>query len=187
MTVSGDLVLDAGSTAAFDIADSGINDLLSVTGNLTAAGTLEVTLEPGAPALAEGDVFDILDFSTVAGSFATLNLPALDSGLSWDTSDLLISGVLEVIASSLPGDLNGDGFVGLDDLDIILTNWNQTVPPGNPLADPSGDGFVGLDDLDIVLIHWNTGTPPASNAAIPEPASVVLLGLGGVALLKRRG
>jgi len=90
-----------------------------------------------------------------------------------------------VLGGTIPGDLNGDGFVGLDDLDIILQNWNQTIPPGNPLADPTGDNFVGLADLDILLNNWNAGTPPGS-ASIPEPAGLTLLGLGGLSLLRRR-
>ncbi len=52
-----------------------------------------------------------------------------------------------VTSIELPGDLDGDGFIGLNDLDIILNNWNQSVSSGAP-ADPSNDGFVGLDDLD---------------------------------------
>ena len=62
----------------------------------------------------------------------------------------------------------------LDDLDLVLSSWNQTVPTGNP-ADPSGDNFVGLDDLDIVLGNWNAGTPPTYTASIPEPATFCLL------------
>ena len=34
---------------------------------------------------------------------------------------------------------------------IVLGAWNQTVPPGDPLADPSGDGFIGIGDLNTVL------------------------------------
>ncbi len=83
----------------------------------------------------------------------------------------------------LEGDLNDDGFVGLDDLDIVLGAWNQNVPPADPAADPSGDGFVGLDDLDIVLNNWNAGTPPV--AAVPEPMTGGML-LVGLALLHRR-
>ncbi len=77
------------------------------------------------------------------------------------------------------GDLNGDGFVGIDDLNLVLGNWNQNVPPGNPLADPNGDGFVGIDDLNEVLSNWNQAfpeVPPPS--AVPEPASAGLLLIG---------
>ncbi len=82
----------------------------------------------------------------------------------------------------IPGDLNDDGFVGLDDLDIILQNWNQIVDMGKWfVGDPSGDGFVGLEDLDFVLNHWNEGMPPI---AVPEPATALLLTVG--LLLYRR-
>ena len=80
----------------------------------------------------------------------------------------------------LDGDLNDDGFVGGDDLDIVRSFWGQNVTAGDLLqGDPSGDGFVGGDDLDIVRGNWGQGTPPAPTA-IPEPASLTLLVLGGL-------
>ena len=86
------------------------------------------------------------------------------------------------------GDINCDGFVGIDDLNIVLGNWNQNVPPADPRADPSGDGYVGIDDLNFVLGNWNAGTPPITAAsAVPEPASIALLSLGSMAVLRRRG
>ncbi len=86
---------------------------------------------------------------------------------------------------SLPGDLDDDGFVGINDLNIILAVWNQNVPPADPRADPSGDGFVGIDDLGSVLGNWNAGSPPANSAA-PEPATLTLLMLAGTTLTRRR-
>jgi uncharacterized protein len=87
----------------------------------------------------------------------------------------------------LVGDLDGDGFVGINDLNIVLGNWNQNVPPGNPLADPSGDGFVGIDDLNAVLGNWNAGTPPGDvSAIIPEPGTAGVLGFGVIGLIRRR-
>ena len=89
-------------------------------------------------------------------------------------------------AVPLDGDLDGDGFVGIDDLNLVLGNWNQSVPPANPLADPSGDGFVGIDDLNLVLGNWNAGAPPTAQANIPEPATGVLLLYSVTLLTKRR-
>ena len=86
----------------------------------------------------------------------------------------------------LIGDLDGDGFVGITDLNIVLGAWNQTVPPGDPRADPSGDGFVGIEDLNTVLGNWNAGTPPGDGVAlIPEPGTFSGLIVSGLALLKR--
>ncbi len=94
----------------------------------------------------------------------------------------------------LSGDLDGDGFVGLSDLDIILNNWNQFVTPGSPGdvagvgGNPVPDGFVGLDDLDVVLGNWNGGTPPPSADAlsIPEPAALAILLPGAFAMMQVR-
>lgn len=88
--------------------------------------------------------------------------------------------------TAIVGDLDGDGFVGITDLNVVLSNWNQTVTAGDLLAgDPSGDGFVGIQDLNVVLGVWNTGTPPPSGTAIPEPASLALLSLGATSILRR--
>ncbi len=92
----------------------------------------------------------------------------------------------------LTGDLNRDGFVGIDDLGNVLGNWNGNVSPGDMLqGDPSGDGFVGIEDMNLVLGNWNAGTPPPpagelASAVIPEPGSVALLGVCVVAAIRRR-
>jgi hypothetical protein len=91
------------------------------------------------------------------------------------------------VPSALAGDRDLDGFVGIEDLNLILRDWNVTVPPGS-LPDPSYDGFVGIDDLNIVLGNWNAGTPPPPGvqSKVPEPGSLVLLA-AGMGLLLRRG
>ena len=81
-----------------------------------------------------------------------------------------------------PGDLDGDGFVGNNDLDTVLVDWGHS-PPILPNSDPSGDGSVGQDDLDIVLGDWGRGVPPAS---VPEPATLGMFALCGLAMLRRK-
>ncbi len=80
------------------------------------------------------------------------------------------------------GDLDFDGFVGINDLNTVIGAWNQSVTPGDPASgDLTGDGFVGIDDLNLVLGNWNAGTPPGApqnNSVIPEPATVALMGFG---------
>src|SRR5690606_28051615 len=90
------------------------------------------------------------------------------------------------VLSSLLGDLDGDGFVGITDVNAVLSNWNTTVTTGDLLAgDPSSDGFVGIEDLNVVLGNWNAGTPPLSGV-VPEPGTLALLSAMGVTLLRRR-
>lgn len=90
---------------------------------------------------------------------------------------------------SIAGDLNFDGFVGIDDINIILTHWNEDSGVGNPqIGDLTGDGFVGLDDLNRVIVNWNNGTPPLTEASavVPEPGTLAVLALGVPVLLRRR-
>jgi len=82
------------------------------------------------------------------------------------------------------GDIDRDGFVGLSDLDMVLDSFNHPMPPLMG-PDANGDGFVGLDDLDAVLAEWNS-TMGGEGTSIPEPAGVLLVGLGAVALLQKR-
>jgi len=93
-----------------------------------------------------------------------------DFHLAWDWS-----GTVNGIVPAIPGDLNGDGFVGQDDLNLILGSWGSEVASGSE-PDPSHDGFVGQDDLNIVLGAWGTGTPPqAIFTAVPEFSSFMLI------------
>lgn len=96
--------------------------------------------------------------------------------------------LLNPVFVSIPGDLDMDGFVGIDDLNIILSSWNQTVTLGSsPAGDPSNDGFVGIDDLTLVLSNWNTGTPPpATHNQIPEPGGLALMFVVILGTLRRR-
>lgn len=80
-------------------------------------------------------------------------------------------------------DVNQDGFVGVEDLDILLAHWgNNTATLAQ--GDLNGDGTVDGTDLAVVIDNWGHGTPP--DTAVPEPASA--LSLGGVLLMcLRRG
>ena len=74
-------------------------------------------------------------------------------------------------AQAIEGDLNDDGFVGAQDLQIILSNWGQIVPIGEKSrGDLFPDGFVGLTDLSFLLLSWGQGT-------IPTPGGDASLGM----------
>ena len=86
----------------------------------------------------------------------------------------------------LPGDVNGDGYVSGLDLTTIVTNWGMN-PATREQGDLSGDGFVTGHDYTEVVSYWGTGTPPPEPpSGIPEPATLGLLIMGGLAILRRR-
>jgi len=80
-------------------------------------------------------------------------------------------------------DLDGDGFVGASDLDLLLANWGGAG--GTPGAgDANGDNAVDALDLNIIISGWGEGTPPPG--VVPEPGSLALLLVGGLAVGRRR-
>lgn len=102
------------------------------------------------------------------------------------SSSLLRYDLTGVFAPEIDGDLTGDGYVGVEDLDVVLANWGQTTFAGSWRdGDADGDGVVGQGDIDHIIAHWGEGTPPGS--VIPEPASAaVWLTLLGLATRRRR-
>ncbi|MCA9234416.1 MAG: autotransporter-associated beta strand repeat-containing protein [Planctomycetales bacterium] len=170
-TVDGNLTLDATSTVQIDIFDATVgNDLLSVSGNLAAAGTLDVSLV-GTVGL--GDSFDILDFASLSGSFGAVNLPLLSGGLAWDQSSLLSTGVLSVISGgSTPGDFNGDNKVNGAD----FLAWQRGYP-----------GTYGASDLTDWESNFGVGAPAiGASAGVPEPAALLLAALSAGCLVASR-
>ena len=150
-------------------------DKLNVIGDVTLAGTLDVSLISGFVPAA-GHTFDVLDWGTLAGTFSTLNLPSL-AGLAWDTSQLYTTGALNVIAG-LPGDYNQNGDV--DGADYVL--WRKNLGNVASLANDDTPG-VGLDDYTRWRTHFGqtggSGSGAGANSAVPEPASAGWLLLGG--------
>jgi len=73
-------------------------DKLAVTGTLTCGGTLDVSLFSGT--LVSGAVYQLFTAGTITGTFATINLPVLDAGLQWNTSELYTTGKIGIIPST---------------------------------------------------------------------------------------
>jgi T5SS/PEP-CTERM-associated repeat protein len=61
------------------------------------------------------------------------------------------NGVLDECEVPCPGDLDGDGATGFDDLLVVLGAWGGCLECPEDL---DGDGIVGFGDLLIVLASW---------------------------------
>ncbi len=113
----GDLVFGGTSTLTLEIggltAGSGY-DKVNVGGTLYEDGVLDVVLYGGFLPAA-GASFDLIDAGAVAGAFDAVNLPALGSGLSWDTSQLSANGTVSVVPEPTSATLLlcGTAFLGL--------------------------------------------------------------------------
>ncbi len=55
---------------------------------------------------------------------------------------------------STPGDLDGDGTVGVPDLLLLLGSWGECSDCGDCAADLDGGCNVGVSDLLILLANW---------------------------------
>jgi probable HAF family extracellular repeat protein len=89
-----------------------------------------------------------------------------------------------VLTPLAPGDANGDGRVDINDLTIVLTNFGKSGMTWSQ-GDFIGDGTVDINDLTIVLANFGKtyAASAAPMAAVPEPPSLLLIGLGVVSLV----
>ena len=84
----------------------------------------------------------------------------------------------------LLGDANIDNVVSADDYASVQSNFGSTGAPGGGLeGDANHDGAVSADDY--ASVQSNFGSTLAVGQ-IPEPATIGLLVLGGLAMLRRR-
>ena len=78
------------------------------------------------------------------------------------------------------GDFNLDGVVDLIDLGMVGDEYG--LGTGWATGDSNGDGAVDLIDLGAVGDNYGF----VATAPIPEPATMTLLALGGIALIRRK-
>jgi len=175
------LEIELGGTAAGDE-----HDYLNIAGDLTPGGTLQVSLiDEFAPDV--GDTFDILDWGTLsAAAFDSVELPELFGRKAWDTSDLYVTGQISVIGM-LPGDTDIDWDVDAMDYDNFIAGFGGVA---DWRTDFNEDGVIDIADFTLQRAHYGEGVSPPSDigdsATTPEPATLSLLLLGGLVVIRRR-
>ena len=155
-------------------------DALNIAGNLLTESALEVSLINGfTPSI--GQSFDILNWGSLSGEFSSLSLPTL-AGAAWDTSQLYVNGTLKVVAPTINGDFDGNGFVDSNDLNGWKSGFGKTTGATKAQGDADGDGDV--DGADFMAWQRGLGQPTASVAteAVPEPSGLLIALVGIVSL-----
>jgi hypothetical protein len=178
-----------GSSPVFAVTADTAGDTLYYFGNFAfsgaatiANGTALLTVDAQLQAGATG-AYQVAAFVNPSGSPTTQFFSGLDAG----GDPIAVAGLsvqAGTIGVALPGDANLDGQVDVNDLTIVLANYNQTGMTWTQ-GEFTGDGTVDINDLTIVLAHYGQGlgSPVGSAAAVPEPSALLLIVVGIAALL----
>ena len=192
----GDLIMADGAIYEWEIADAtGVAgtgwDLIAGT-NITFEGDLTFkVLDAGLAGDLDGsesfivaDVTGTID-DTLLGTI-TFDLPGWSGGSLAIVEDTLDGGydlVLSGLLTSLIGDADDNGVVNAADYIALKTNIGLGSGATTADGDFDGDGDVDFDDLQ--LLQGNYGAGSSATGSIPEPATLGLLAVGAMALLRR--
>ena len=171
ITGTGTVQLDGDFT--FDMLAAG--DILGDTWTIVDVDTLASAIF--------GDTFTLVDFAGGEGA-GVLWSKSISSSKLYEFSEA--TGIL-MVKLAIAGDTNGDGVVDAVDYIALKTNFGMTE--GATLAmgnfDADIDGNVDWDDLQILMANFGTRSIGGAPAA-PEPATLGLLAIGALAVLRRR-
>jgi autotransporter-associated beta strand protein len=138
--------------------------------------------------------------STFAAANSLAIVDAGDLGLT-SFRGQLVDAHTTLVVTAHSGDATLDGIVDAFDLNILAAHWQQGSGALWSSGDFNGDGMVDAFDLNVLAAQWQYGmggtlvsgqsfeaalAAAFGAAAVPEPASLALLGLTLPWLLRRR-
>jgi len=92
-----------------------------------------------------------------------------------------------IVETPVLGDTDGDGDINATDLATLGLNWDPTGVNDNTSYDGNfdfpGDSDVDATDLATLGLNWNPVGAGAGATPTPEPATLGVLALGGLAVL----
>lgn len=155
----------AGAALVYAVGDAGIPmNPDEITRTLVTPNGVQVNIAPNSPIAA--DV--ALPFE--AGLRLGLNVPA-----AVDASSKIADAETKLLQARYgrTGDMNGDGKVDVQDLEILAANSGKSINPGGPplAGDLNGDGVVNDADLTILQEHFDFDAPFSDGTSNTSPAS----------------
>lgn len=154
-------------------AAAGDDLVLTLLGEVTAASVLGDFNGNGV--LDAGDI-DLLS-AAIGGGDLSYDLDE-DGQVTAADKDMLVGDLI----GTFYGDADLDLDVDDDDFDLLKGNYDASA--GWAGGDFTGDGTASLGDLG--MLSANYGQVAAGGTPIPEPATLAVLTLGGLACLRRR-
>jgi hypothetical protein len=105
-----------------------------------------------------------------------------DAWVTWSSGGLDVEAI-GAIHQVGDGDLDGDGAVSFLEAATAVANIGRTDASWSD-GDFDGDGVVTVVDAQLAVDAWTPAPPPPS--AVPEPTSLVLVGVAAAGLAFRR-
>jgi hypothetical protein len=99
----------------------------------------------------DGVLIDSLSFGDQDEDVSFGRLP--DGGAEWQSFDPATPGTSNGNIAPCPGDVDGDGIVGVEDMLACIAGW------GSPDGDADGDGTTGVSDILLIISAWGESCP----------------------------
>ncbi len=105
LNVLGDYIQEPGGNLELSLIDHAELNQLHVRGDMKINGGRLRVNNPRNLAFRHGDSFQLFTFQQFQGEFDSIQLPALSSGMQWDTSGLMTTGTITAVAVPEPSTL----------------------------------------------------------------------------------